>query len=101
MFKKIYVKYLVTGEEKELIVETTEKILKIKQKIEKMFEIKISNKLMIKHKHKRNQTSLNDENLTVKEAHIKDNDIITIGKTDVFGGKYFYIDYLSIKIIFI
>jgi len=87
MLKKIYVKYLVTGEEKELIVETTEKIFQIKQKIEKMFEIKISNKLMIKHKHKRNQTSLNDENLTAKEAHIKDNDIITIGKTDVFGGK--------------
>ena len=56
-----------------------------------MLGITLINKLMIKHKQKRNQTSLNDENLTAKEAHIKNSDVITIGKTDVLGGKLFNI----------
>lgn len=85
--KTIYIKYLVQGnEEKPLVVNPNEKISEVKKKIENMLNIKIVNKLMIKHKQKRNQTSLNDENLTVKEAHIKNGDVITIGKTDVYGG---------------
>ena len=91
MSKTIYVRYLLTGEEKELIVQQDEKIYEIKKKIEKMLGITLINKLMIKHKQKRNQTSLNDENLTAKEAHIKNSDVITIGKTDVLGGKLFNI----------
>lgn len=85
--KTIYIKYLVEGnDDKPLEVYPNEKISEVKKKIETMLNIKITNKLMIKHKQKRNQTSLNDENLTVKEAHIKNGDVITIGKTDVYGG---------------
>ena len=85
--KTIYIKYLVEGnEDKPLDVYPNEKISDVKRKIEELLGIKIVNKLMIKHKHKRNHTSLNDENLTVKEAHIKYGDTITIGKTDVHGG---------------
>ena len=91
MSKTIYVRYLLTGEEKELEVKMDEKIIEIKKRIENKLGITIINKLMIKHKQKRNQTSLNDENLTVKEAHIKNSDVITIGKTDVLGGKLFII----------
>ena len=85
--KTIYIRYLVEGnEDKPLEVYPNEKISEIKKKIQEMLNIKITNKLMIKHKQKRNQTSLENENLTVKEAHIKNGDTITIGKTDVFGG---------------
>ena len=91
MSKTIYVKYLLTGEEKELEVKTDEKIIEIKKRIENMLGITIINKLMIKHKQKRNQTGLYDENLTVKQAHIKNSDVITIGKSDVLGGKLFII----------
>jgi hypothetical protein len=85
--KTIYIKYLVEGnEDKPLDVYPNEKISDVKKKIEKMLNITITNKLMIKHKQKRNQTSLENENLTVKEAHIKNGDTITIGKTEVIGG---------------
>ena len=46
---------------------------------------------MIKHKQKRNQTSLNDESQTVKDARIKNGDVITIGKSDVYGGKILFL----------
>ena len=41
---------------------------------------------MIKHKQKRNQRALEDENQTIDDARIHNGDIITIAKTDVVGG---------------
>lgn len=41
---------------------------------------------MAKHAHRRQQRSLENENATLKEAHIKNDDTITIGRTEVKGG---------------
>jgi len=43
---------------------------------------------MIKKNHRNNPTSLNDETLTVKKAHIKNRDTIIVGK--VQGGLLLY-----------
>ena len=41
---------------------------------------------MIKHKDRRNPTSLDDESLTLYEYHIQNDDIITVGMPSVAGG---------------
>lgn len=89
MSKTIYFKHLVDNREYELMVGEGETVKNIKSKIEQKLNITIKNKLMIKHKGKRNFTSLEDENKTVSEAHIKNGDIIQIAKTDVVGGSNF------------
>ena len=89
MSKTIYVKYLVTGIEHELTVYDTETVSDLKKKIERLLGVTLVNKLMIKHKGKRNQQSLSDETLTIFAAHVKNNDTITIGKSDVKGGNVF------------
>lgn len=76
MPKTIYFKHLVDNKEYDLVVGETEKISEIKRKIEQKLGITINNKLMIKHKGKRNATPLEDENKTVLEAHIKNSDYI-------------------------
>ena len=86
MSKTIYVKYLVTGKEDEVTVSDTETVSNLKKKIEDLLGVTLVNKLMIKHKGKRNQQSLSDEALTISEARVKNNDTITIGKSDVKGG---------------
>ena len=95
MSKTIYFKHLVDNREYELVVGETETIREIKRKIEQKLGITIKNKLMIKHKGKRNFTSLEDENKTVSLAHIKNGDIIQIAKTDVVGGLYFFHKYME------
>lgn len=90
MPKTIYIKDLVSNNDYELNVEESLKISDLKGKIENIIGRKINNKLMIKKNHKNNSTSLNDENLTVKEAHIKNGDTIIVGKQQVQGGKILY-----------
>ena len=85
--KNISVKNLINSKEIDLEVFPNETISDIKKKIENIIRRKRVNTLMIKHKQKRNQTSLNDESQTVKDARIKNGDVITIGKSDVYGGK--------------
>jgi len=85
--KNICVKNLIDSNIIDLEVFPNETIRDIKKKIENIIGRKLVNKLMIKHKQKRNQTSLNDESQTVKDARIKNGDVITIGKSDVYGGK--------------
>ena len=85
--KNISVKNLIDSKEIDLEVFPNETISDIKKKIQDIIGRKLVNKLMIKHKQKRNQTSLNDESQTVKDARIKNGDVITIGKSDVYGGK--------------
>ena len=69
--KNICVKNLIDSNIIDLEVFLHETISDIKKKIENIIRRKIVNKLMIKHKQKRNQTSLNDESQTVKDARIK------------------------------
>ena len=85
--KNICVKNLIDSNIIDLEVFLHETISDIKKKIENIIRRKIVNKLIIKHKQKRNQTSMNDEIQTVKDARIKNGDVITIGKSDVYGGK--------------
>ncbi len=89
MSKTIYVKYLVNGKDYEVIVYDNEKVIDLKKKIERLLGVTLVNKLMIKHCGKRKQQSLSDENITISEARVKSNDVITIGKSDVKGGNAF------------
>ena len=82
----IYIKYLVTGEIFVLDVEKSIKVYELKKKIENILGIRLINKLMIKNVWRRNAISLSDENLTLKESHIKNDDTIIIGKSDNKGG---------------
>ena len=70
----------------ELEVERSIKVYELKKKIENKLGFVIHSHLMLKKAHRRNSISLNDENLTLDECHIKNGDIIIIGKTDVKGG---------------
>lgn len=89
MPKTIYIKDLTNNNEYDLDVEENVKITDLKLMIEKKIGRKINNKLMIKKNHKNNATSLNDENLTIKEARIKNGDTIIVGKVQVQGGILF------------
>ena len=82
----IRVKYLVSNEDFDLEVEKSIKVCDLKKLIENKLNISYKNKLLIKHKNRNVPTSLNDENLTLFESHIKNGDIIIIGKADVVGG---------------
>lgn len=85
--KTIIAKYLVTNKIIDIEIGIDKKVKDLKKKIEELFKIELANKLMIQKKGKRTQTSLNDEEMTIEEARIKDGDRITIAKTDVVGGK--------------
>lgn len=87
MSKTIYVKYLVTNKDYDITVQPEEKVKDLKSKIESLLSIKLKNKLMIKHKNRPTPTNLNNEEETIKEAKIKNGDLIIIGKNDVAGGK--------------
>lgn len=86
MSKTVTVHYLVTSKYYDVTIETTKQVKDLKKKIENLLSIKLINKLMIKHKQKRNQTCLSDENITIEAARVHNGDIITIAKTDVLGG---------------
>ena len=85
--KTISARYLVTNQIIDIEIGIDKKVKDLKKKIEELFKIELANKLMIQKKGKRTQTSLNDEEMTIEEARIKDGDRITIAKTDVVGGK--------------
>ena len=84
--KKIFIKDLATNKEYEFDVDCSMKIYELKEKIEKKIGRVMKSSLIIEHKNKRNPSSLNDENLTLKEAHFRNGDSIIIGKTEVTGG---------------
>lgn len=85
--KIIYIKYLVDVKKNfELEVESSIKVYELKKKIENKLGISIPIHLMLKHVQKRNSISLNDENLTLDESHIKNGDEIIICKPDFNRG---------------
>lgn len=86
--KTIYINNLVTGQKNvALEVNLDETVKDLRKKIEDMFNIKLNdNHLMVKHARRRQQKSLDNEDATLREAHIKSEDIITIGRTEVKGG---------------
>ena len=86
--KTVSVQYLVTNQIIDITIDIKKTVKDLKDEIEKFFKIKLINKLMIKHVHKRSPTNLNDENQTIKDARIRNGDIILIAKTDVLGGKF-------------
>lgn len=89
MSKTIYIKDLTTNKEYELTIEDSNiTISNLKRLIANKIGRTINNKLMIKKNHRNNPTSLNDETLTVKNAHIKNGDTIIVGKVQVQGGYY-------------
>ena len=90
MSKTIYIKDLTNDNDYELTVEDNITISQLKVLIGNKIGRQIQNKLMIKKNHRNNPTSLNDENLTVKKAHIKNGDTIIVGKVQVQGGLLLY-----------
>ena len=85
--KLIYINYLVTGQKNiPLLVKLNWKVKDLKKEIENLLKIKLVNKLMIKPAKRRNQRSLDDEDITLESAHIHNYDIITIGRNEVKGG---------------
>ncbi len=86
MSKNIYVKDLSNDKEYELKVEEGLRISELKKRIQELIGRNIVNKLMIKKKLRPTPTNLDDENLTVKEAKIKNGDTIIIGKAPAKGG---------------
>lgn len=86
--KRIYINYLVTDQRNiPMNVNLNETVKELKTKIENLLGTKILNNLMIKHQKRRKPRCLDDESKTLREAHIHNNDEITIGKSDVKGGK--------------
>jgi len=90
MSKTIYIKDLTNDNDYELTVEDNITISQLKVLIGNKIGRQIQNKLMIKKNHRNNPTSLNDETLTVKKAHIKNGDTIIVGKVQVQGGLLLY-----------
>jgi hypothetical protein len=88
MTKTIYIKDLSNDKEYELKVEESLKISELKKQIEALINRKIDNKLTIKKNKRPNPTSLSDETITVKEAHIKNGDTIIVGKAPAKGGLF-------------
>ena len=84
--KIIQVKYLPTDKIFELEIDSSMKIYEVKKKIEEILNTKINNKLMISRIGRRNMTNLSDENLSVFDSHIHNNDQIVIAKENVVGG---------------
>ena len=83
--KSITVRDLETNKEIDIEIFINQIIKELKEKIEKLFNRKIVNKLMIQHKFKRYPHSLNNEELTILEARIKNGDIITIAEYAILG----------------
>ena len=79
MSKTVYVKYLVNNMVYEINYKVEEKVKDLKAKIENLLGIKLKNKLMFKHKTSNHITNLNDEDQSIKEARIKNGDLIIIG----------------------
>ena len=88
MVKKIIeVKYLPTDKIFELEIDSSMKIYEVKKKIEEILNTKIDGKLMVSSRKGRIKlTTLSDENLSVLDSHIHNNDQIVIGRDDVLGG---------------
>ena len=86
--KTVNVDYLVTNKKYEVEIETDKKVKDLKEKIEKLLNVKLINKLLIQKKGKRAPTNLNDEEQTIEDARIHNGDKITIAKTDVLGGYF-------------
>lgn len=85
--KLIYINYLVTGQKNiPLKVNLNWKVKDLIKVIEEKLKIKLVNKLMVKPSKRRNQRSLDDENITLADAHIHNHDTITIGRNEVKGG---------------
>ena len=82
----IFIKYLVTQKDYKIDVDKSKKVYELKKIIENKLNICIISYLMVKSPQRRTPKCLNDENLTLYECHIKNNDIITIGMDKVKGG---------------
>ena len=81
----IHVKCLVSNEDIDLKVEKSIKVCDLKKLIENKLNISYTNKLLIMYKYIVVPSSLNDENRTLFEYHIKNGDILIIGKVDGVG----------------
>lgn len=86
--KTVFVHYLVRNQRIDITIDIKKTVKDLKDEIEKFFNIKLINNLMIRRKTKRIPTNLNDENQTIEDARIKNGDKIIISKTDVLGGKF-------------
>jgi len=83
--KSITVRDLETNKEIDIEIFINQTIKELKEKIEKLINRKILTRLMIHHKFQRQPHSLNNEDLTLLEARIKNGDIITIRDGRVCG----------------
>lgn len=87
MSKSIHVKYLLTGKTIPLEVQNDETIESVKKRCAELLGLsQIEGFLLVKHQKRRSPKSLENESLTVEQAHIKTDDEIIIGKTLVRGG---------------
>lgn len=83
MSKIVFVQFLRSEETFEFEIGIDKTVGELKAKIEKFFHIKLQNKLKIKHNACRSLNVLEDENKNIKDARIKNNDIIIITKSDL------------------
>ena len=83
MSKIVFVQFLRSEETFEFEIGIDKTVGELKAKIEKFFHIKLQNKLKIKHNACRSLKVLEDENENIKDALIKNNDIIIITKSDL------------------
>ena len=83
---KLSIRYLDTNETLDIEIERSKRVIDLKKEIEKLLGIKILNSLMVKRTRRPTSTSLNDENATLEECRLRNDDIIIIAKTDVLGG---------------
>ena len=82
--KIIIVKNLFTGEENEIKIGVDQKVKDLKITIEKLYNIKIENNSCIyKRMSSRGLTCLPNEDKSIKEAHIKNYDMIILGKQSI------------------
>lgn len=88
MSKNVFVKYLARPESLyELKVEKSETIKNLKKRCAELLGLsEFPGYFIIKHKDKRAPQTIENENLTAFEAHIKNEDEIIVAKTEVKGG---------------
>lgn len=83
MSKIVLVQFLRSEETFEFEIGIDKTVGELKAKIEKFFHIKLQNGLKMRRGACRSLKVLEDENENIKDAHIKNYDIIIITKSDL------------------
>ena len=83
----IFVKNLANCEVTEIEIDANEKIKDLKEKIENLTGMKLSDNYRIHHPSYRKSKKFGDENRCIKDSKIRNHTMIIVGIQDVLGGK--------------